>query len=133
MMTAGYLFKKYGAVLDRRAVFSGVGLGLGLLAAESYMSFGYPQAERGFDMYLSLIILAPSVTALLLQTHWRTTNGDLTRLSSEIYFTHTLFMSVLYRMFNLEVGSVFFSLTLLTCLIFFYPINYFAKRYRFVL
>lgn len=120
---------------DGRWIFdkTGVVLGLLLLAVESYLSFKYPKADHSFDMYLSLILLAPSVAALLLQTPWRTGNGDLTRLSSEIYLTHTLFMSLLYRAFALEVGTVFFCLTLLTCLIFFCPINHFAKKYRFVL
>ena len=133
MMTAGYLLKKYAAVLDRRIVLSGLVLGAVLLAVESYLSFEYPKADHSFDMYLSLLILAPSVAGLLLQTPWRTTNGDLTRLSSEIYFTHTLFMSVLYRLLNIEVGTTFFCITLLTCLVFFWPINYLAKKYRFIL
>jgi hypothetical protein len=134
MVTAGYLIRKgYGSTLsDRRArLFVLIGY-LGLLI-ESMISLIYRTDNRGFDIYLFLLLFCPMIFIVSNRSTSTIKHDQLSKLSSAIYFLHPLFIWVAAKFFHIPSGTLVFIFAVTLCGIAYYPLFLLSKRIKFIL
>jgi hypothetical protein len=134
MVTAGYFIRKgYGAsISDKTARLLLMAGYLGLFF-ESAASLLYRADNRGFDIYLSFILLCPMVFIVANRSTSIISHDHLSRLSSAIYFLHPLFIWVAGSIFHIPSGTPVFLFSLTGCLVFYYPVFLISKKLKFIL
>lgn len=134
MVTAGYLIRKgYGSTISDKTARLLVLVGyLGLLT-ESIISLLYRTDNRGFDIYLFLILFCPMVFLVANRSTSTISHDHLSKLSSAIYFLHPLFIWAAGKFFHIPSGTMVFLFSLTLCLVFYYPLFLLSKKLKFIL
>jgi peptidoglycan/LPS O-acetylase OafA/YrhL len=134
MVTAGYLIRRgYGSTISGKTAGLLVMIGYLGLFIESAASLLYRTDNRGFDIYLSFILLCPLVFMVTNRSTGTIGHDHLSRLSSAIYFLHPLFIWVAGRYFHIPSGTAVFIFSLTLCLVFYYPMFLISKKLKFIL
>ena len=134
MVTAGYLIRKgYGSALSDRSVRLLVLIGyLGLLA-ESMVSLIHRTDNRGFDIYLFLMLFCPMIFILSNRSTSTIRHDHLSKLSSAIYFLHPLFIWAAGTLFYIPSGTPTFIFAVALCGVAYYPLFMLSRRIKFIL
>jgi len=108
----GYLINKHSlhnVVSFKSASILSV-LGLFVLLSESYANYYLSGRDRGFDIFLSLLLVCPFIVILFLKSNISGSNKNISLYSSAIYFIHPFLLIVLRK--HTGLGET--SLTLVT-------------------
>lgn len=111
MLLAGYLIKKYEGSRPSAATLRNAALaGVALFMLETVCAWLHLPRDRGFDMYFSLLILAPVIFILLKNSRLSYRGTQLSTMSAMIYFSHYLLISIGERYLKLQPGLGMFLL-----------------------
>ena len=133
MMMLGTAAAKIGvASMETRTLLCWLDGGLLLLTLEIGIAHHYAVAWGGFDMYLSLPIIASTVFLLTMKSKLYYQVQDLALLSSVLYFSHVLFMMLFIHWLGWPHGMKMFLGTLCASLIFYVGVARLPKRFRVV-
>jgi len=104
--SVGVAIKQYSidSYFSKTFLLSTVFLGLLLLGIESYWNYLNDSSGGGYDNYLTLIIICPSLFVLALRSTSTTSIKVLTSLSTSIYLIHPIWIDALNQFF--KFGSV---------------------------
>jgi hypothetical protein len=80
--------------------------GVLLLLLESYFNYMQPHNEGGFDNFLSLPLVCTAVFLFVVKVPVYGDDFGLSHYSSGIYFIHILVLTVLHRLFPLDMTSM---------------------------
>jgi len=87
--------------------------------------------DGGFDMYLSLLVLAPAIFILLKNSRLSYRGTQLSTLSAMIYFSHYLFINIAERYLKWQLGMTMFLLAAVGSVVLGCCVLYVPQRYRF--
>lgn len=101
------------AAINTKLLLSALVIGAAGLGAEILLAGRYPADSNGFDMYLSLFVVAPALFLLVIKSDLPYPKVDIAILSSVIYFLHVWVFLALDRYFGWRHGMQMFLCTLL--------------------
>ncbi len=104
----GYLIHKHSIherVTFDVAVFASA-LGLLALFGEAYLNFYQEGRDGGFDNYISLLLVCPSVFIMFVKSSIPGKGKNIALYSSGVYFIHSFFLSVFGRFSDLKATSL---------------------------
>jgi peptidoglycan/LPS O-acetylase OafA/YrhL len=137
----GFPFFYIGFVINGKSLFKDVSLkllviisilGVGLLLGESWYNYSNPLNDGGFDNYLSLFLICPTLFLLANRAKFTTKDNNLALISTAIYLIHPFWLSVL-RKFTLLEGTLITLACILLSLLSAYAIIKIQKRVAFIL
>jgi hypothetical protein len=132
MVVVGYLLRQVALARFQVAAWMALAGGCALLLLESWLSYGALDGRARMDLMLGLIILCPAVFVLTVSRQGGLNSDHPAKLSSAIYFCHPLFIWISRKYFGTGWGPSTSVVTLVLCLLAYYPLYLLSKRYRFI-
>ena len=114
----GFVIKNNGLFKEtnRKLLLTVSILGAGLLLGESWYNYSNPQNDGGFDNYLSLGLICPSLVLFAMRSKLTTEGKNLALISTAIYFIHPFWVLVVHKFTVLGGTTTTFSCILLSVL-----------------
>ena len=124
-----------GKIMVRPTVITRALLLLGLcgLALESFLA-SRVSIPRGFDLYLSLMLVAPLLLVEARAIKWPiNVKEHLSKLSSALYFMHPILIMFSALALGMQTSTHRFMMAVALCLVIYYPLHIASRRFRFIL
>lgn len=130
----GFLIHKY-KIHEKITLKSSIILsciGLFLLLTESYINYIEPSRDGGFDNFVSLLVVSPSIFILFMNINYQGKSKELALYSTGVYFIHSFFLSIynMYWDFNETVLTLIVILSSIFVTFFLIQLN---QRFKFIL
>ena len=131
---AGYLLRLKGNQVSTRAAWGILAAGTCALAAESLYALHHARAGLGFDVYPSLMLVAPAAALLLVRSSRQLRTDRTAKLSTHLYLIHPWMIKLAVAWLAVpRDGGWLFGATVLLSLLAFPPLYYLSKKIRFIL
>lgn len=107
-------------------------IGFAFLIGESYFNYIEPSVDGGFDIFVSLLVVCPSVFLLCMNLNFKGKNKLLTLYSSGVYFIHSFFLHIYGKISNFE-GTALTFVVIMSSIFASYFLIKFNKKVQFIL
>ena len=130
----GYLINKHSLhkLVSLRGAITLTFLGSLSLMGESYINYLFSSSNVGFDNYFSLILICPFIFILFMKINISGSNKNIALYSSAVYFIHSLILSILNELTDLN-GTISTFIVIFVSLVTSYFIIKLNNKFKFIL